>query len=105
MTAPSEISVDGYVGKAFQRTAPAAMWSCTAWDGSPRSSGQAVFSSWESADGINGGYAPGTVETLWVLDVDGTVIVISTALWPRPSATAHADFADEVLDSIFIDRP
>ena len=104
MTAPSDISVDGYLGKKFQRTAPAEMSDCTAWDGSPRSSGQAVFSSWESAEGINDGYAPGTVETLWVLDLDGTVVIITTELWPGPSATAHADFADEVLDSIRIDR-
>ena len=51
------------------------------------------------------GYAPGQIETLWVLDIDGTVVVISTELWPGPSATAHADFADAVLDSIRIDRP
>ena len=105
VTAPSDISIDGYVGKAFQRTAPADMSDCTTWDGSPRSSGNAVFSSWETADGINGGYAPGQIETLWVLDIDGTVVVISTELSPGPSATTHADFADAVLDSIRIDRP
>ena len=33
MTAPSDISVDGYVGKAFQRTAPADMSDCTTRDG------------------------------------------------------------------------
>ena len=105
VTTPSDISVDGYVGKAFQRTAPAVMSDCTSWDGSPRSSNVAAFPSWESAEGINDGYAPGTVETLWVLDLDGTVIVITTELWPGPSAPAHADFADAVLDSIRIDRP
>ena len=36
---------------------------------------------------------------------DGKVIVITTELWPKPSATAHADFADPVLDSIRIARP
>ena len=104
VTAPSDISVDGYVGKAFQRTAPAVLSGCTSLDGSPRSSGTAAFPSWESSDGINDGYAPGQVETLWVLDIDGTLVVISTELWPGPSATAHADFADAVLDSIRIDR-
>ncbi len=29
VTAPSDISIDGYVGKAFQRTAPADMSDCT----------------------------------------------------------------------------
>ena len=51
------------------------------------------------------GSAPGQIETLWVLDIDGTVVVISTELWPGPSAAADADFADAVLDSIRIDRP
>jgi hypothetical protein len=105
VTEPSDISVDGYVGKAFQRTAPADMSGCTTRDGGSRFSGDAVLPSWESSDGINMGYAPGQIETLWVLDIDGTVVVISTELWPGPSATAHADFADAVLDSIRIDRP
>ena len=104
VTAPSDISVDGYAGKAFQRTTPAVMADCTSGDGSPTAPGEATFPSWESADGINNGYEPGQVETLWVLDLDGTVVVISTELWPGPSATAHADFADAVLDSIRIDR-
>ena len=105
VTAPSDISVDGYLGKAFQRTAPAVMAGCTTRDGGSRFSGDAVLPSWESSDGINMGYAPGQIETLWVLDIDGTVVVISTELWPGPSATAHADFADTVLDSIRIDQP
>ncbi len=29
VTAPSDISIDGYVGKAFQRTAPADMSDCS----------------------------------------------------------------------------
>ena len=33
VTEPSDISVDGYVGKAFQRTAPAVMSGCTTRDG------------------------------------------------------------------------
>jgi hypothetical protein len=56
---------------------------------------------------------------LWVLDIDGTVVVINTRLWPSvttgrrltagaralagPSAAARADSA-AVLDSIRIDR-
>ena len=36
VTAPSDISVDGYVGKAFQRTAPAVMSDCTTRDGEPK---------------------------------------------------------------------
>ena len=43
------------------------------------------------------------IETLWVLDLDGTLVVITTELLPQPSATANAGFADAVLDSIRID--
>ena len=95
VTAPSDISVDGYVGKAFQRTAPADMSDCTNSLGrQPRSSGHAVFPAGERRWSQRRLYAPGQIETLWVLDLDGTVIVITTELWPGPSATAHADFAD-----------
>ena len=104
VTVPSDISVDGYDGKAFQRTAPATMSDCTTRNGETRPSNHAFFPSWESSEGINMGYEPGQIETLWVLDIDGTVIVISTELWPGPSATAQADFADSVLDSIRINQ-
>ena len=48
-------------------------------------------------------YGPGEIETLWVLDIDGTVVVINTRLFPEASAAARAEFA-AVLDSIRIDR-
>ena len=51
-----------------------------------------------------GYYEPGQIETLMVLDIDGTVIVINANLWAGASAADHAEFAD-VLDSIRIDRP
>jgi len=67
-----------------------------------------VFYSW--ADAL---YEPGSIETLWVLDIDGTVVVISAMLFPSdatvavaaegPSAADRAEFA-AVLDSIRIDR-
>jgi len=119
VTAPSDISVDGYAGKAFQRTAPADMSDCTTQDGGTDLSGcdylagssvlaacweKPIFLSWESADGITPFSAPGQIETLWVLDIDGTIVVISTAPWPGPSGTADPGFADAVLDSIRIDR-
>jgi hypothetical protein len=53
------------------------------------------------------------VETLWVLDIDGTVVRINTRLWSSvtkdwraldgPGVAARARFA-AVLDSIRIDR-
>ena len=103
VTEPSDIAVDGYIGKAFQRTAPAVMSDCTSWDGGPQTPGTAAFVSWESSQGVHVGYGPGVIETLWVLDLDGTLVVITTELLPQPSATANAGFADAVLDSIRID--
>ena len=104
VTVPSDISIDGYVGKAFQRTAPAAMSGCTDSDGGTGDPHRGRFFDWMTADGISMGHEPGQVETLWVLDLDGTVVVIRTELWPGPSATEHADFADAVLDSIRIEQ-
>jgi hypothetical protein len=115
VTAPSDISVDGYAGKAFQRTVPAEISDCDTaaygprirpanWNGSPLP----AFRSWEGAI-----YEPGEVETVWVLDIDSTVVVIDTRLFPSvttgaralagPSAAVRDEFA-AVLDSIRIDR-
>jgi hypothetical protein len=114
VTAPSDISIDGYVGKAFQRTAPADMVdNCDTRSGIGERipddvPGYPDFRSWENLDApcCSGGfyYEPGEIETMWVLDIDGTVVVISTVLWPGPSAADHADFAAAVLDSIRIER-
>ena len=65
------------------------------------------FRSWENPDELRSAgeyYEPGWIETLWVLDLDGTMVVISTGVWPEPSAGADADFAADVLDSIRIER-
>ena len=97
-TAPSDISIDGYVGKAFQRTAPTDMSDCSTrnrrnamwiWHelrfpklGEPR----------RTAGWAGEYYEPGWIETLWVLDLDGTIVVISTGVWPEPSAGADRRF-------------
>ena len=109
VTAPSDISVDGYFGKAFQRTAPADMSDCTTRSYHTRTSNGVGeypdFRSWEIRGEFNAQYEPGQTETLWVLDLDGTIVVISTAASPEPSAGAPADFAADVLDSIRIEQP
>ncbi len=121
VTAPSDISVDGYAGKAFQRTVPADISNCTRGvPYGPRTppanwgSGLPVFRSWEGYEkGLYELYEAGEVETLWVLDIDGTVVVVHTRLLPSvttgaralagPLAAARAEFA-AVLDSIRIER-
>ena len=92
VTAPSDISIDGYAGKAFQRTAPADMSDCDTMgyretsrieDAAPRRS-EAGRTQTIHDGSAAGRYEPGQIETLWVLDIDGTVVVIST----RPCAGA-----------------
>jgi hypothetical protein len=110
VTAPFDISVDGYEGKAFQRTTPTDMTDCSARRYRTRTSDDVGlypdFRSWENLEESPGGsyYEPGQIETLRILDIDGTVVVISTALWPEPSAAAHADLVADVLNSIHIER-
>ena len=100
VTEPSEISVDGYDGYAFQRTAPAEFEGC---DTSP-----VPFPSWENEDDYgNKGwsyYDPGEIETLWVLDVDGTVIIVNTRTGSDQPAAVHDDLV-ATRDSIRIDPP
>jgi hypothetical protein len=113
VTTPSDIFIDGYAGKAFQRTAPAVMSDCSTEIGVTRMIGipsnHPDFRSWESDAGIFSHdsheltYEPGEIETLWVLDLDGTVVVIQTLLPAEPTTAARAEFA-AVLDSIRIGR-
>ncbi|MGI9028837.1 MAG: hypothetical protein ACR2HP_02475 [Ilumatobacteraceae bacterium] len=98
VTTPSDITVDGYAGKAFQRTAPAEFVDC--------STAFAPFRSWEYDDPGGKGwsyYEPGETETLWVLDVEGTVIVLNTRFTAGRPVAAQAELA-AMLDSIRIDR-
>jgi hypothetical protein len=109
VTAPSDISIDGYPGKTFQRTAPGEFSDCGTGPFRPRLPTQesgVAFRSWENeTDTSFGGnwYEPDQVETLLVLDIDGTVVVINTRPFPEASAADRADFA-AVLDSIRIER-
>ncbi len=94
----SDISVDGYIGKAFQRTAPAEFTGC--------STAFAPFRSWQN-DGPGGPgwsyYEPGEIETVWVLDVNGTIIILNTRMWPDHQPAAASELA-ALLNSIRIER-
>jgi len=110
VTAASDVSIDGYPGKTFQRTVPAVLSLCPNMGPGrmrdPELDGNGLRS-WlnENDKNIAGWYyEPGQQETLIVLDIDGTVVVINANLWAGSSATDRAEFAD-VLDSIRIDRP
>ena len=108
VTAPSDISVDGYSGKTFQRTVPAVLSDCPNMSPGhmrlPELDGDGL-KSWLNEDRSNFAgwyYEPGQFETLMVLDIDGTVVVINSNLWAGSSAADRAEFA-AVLDSIRID--
>ena len=47
-------------------------------------------------------YTPGETETLWIHDVDTTIVIVNTRLLAGQPSTAHAAFA-VVLDSVRID--
>ena len=83
-TAPSDISIDGYVGKAFQRTAPADMSNCTtrSYRTRTRAAGRREcpdFRSW----GIRGDSTP-------IRTGPGRDLVVDLATWPhRPPSSDH----------------
>ena len=94
VTTPTDISVNGYAGKEFQRTAPADITGCSGGE----------FRGWDGYGGPGGWthYEPGEIETLRVLDLNGTTIVINTRLQSGDAAAAAGLAAP--LDSISIEQ-
>jgi hypothetical protein len=95
VTAPSDITINGYAGKTFQRTAPADFTGCNP--------GKDAFRSWSSYQG-DVYYQPNETETLLVLDLNGSIVLINTRGADRPDASALAAQA-AVLDTIRIEQP
>jgi hypothetical protein len=96
VTTPSDLTVNGYAGKEFQRTAPAEFTGCNP--------GNAAFRSWETGNQGWSYYEPTEIETLRVLDVNGTIIIINTRLKPEhQDASAVAGLA-ATLDTIRIEQ-
>jgi hypothetical protein len=90
VTTPSEISIDGYAGKAFQRAAPTDTSDCgdDLADANLVGTDQSI-------------YQPGETSTVWVLDLEGTTIVLETRVRAGQPAEVHAELA-AMLDSIRI---
>jgi hypothetical protein len=86
VTAPSDISIDGYAGKAFQRTVPGDLTNCL----------EAHLNSGEQSV-----YAPGEAVTTWVLDLNGDLIVVEARLDAGQSPDAAGEIT-AMLDSIRI---
>lgn len=99
VTPPTDISVDGYSGKTFQRTAPDVFSTCT-------SGGDTSFRSFDNG-GLPGGweyYEQGEIETVRVFDVNGTPLMITSKLKQGHQDAAAVAGLAAVLDSIHIDR-
>ena len=76
VTAPTDITIDGFHGKQLTLTAPASLAGCTlSPDGGMRI--------WDYPLGATNGMAAGVRDTLWILDVDGQRLVIDA---PEPRA-------------------
>ena len=96
-TAAHDVTVDGYQGKQFDLTAP---------DFNPDECQRNIFALWredgQPADGFPARWVePNEHLQVWVLDVDGTRLVISAGYFPDTSAQDRAEI-DEILNSIEI---
>jgi hypothetical protein len=91
-TAPTDITVDGYSGKAIELTVPADIAFATCDLGE--------FRSWQYPDGSPRWHqGPGQHDLLWILDVKGLRVVIDAGFY---EGTSPADRAEQqaILDSI-----
>jgi hypothetical protein len=89
-TTPTDVAIDGYVGKQLTLTAPASTAGCDLTDDS--------FQIWQLPLGAASVLAPGESERVSIVDVDGTRLVI-TARPDRQSPQEQAELQG-LLDSI-----
>ncbi len=96
VTAPTDITVDGYRGKELTLTAPASYDGCTL---SPDG-----FALWTIPDHSNRTIGPGERQRLWILDVAGQRLVI-LALESPGTTDEERTAVQAALDSIQIELP
>jgi len=95
-TSPTEIVVDGYAGTAIELTVPADLDFATCWAGE--------FRSWTNTeDAARFHQGPGQHDLLWIIDVDGTRVVIDAGFYEGTSAADMAEL-QAILDSIQFPR-
>jgi len=102
-TAPTDITVDGFAGKAIELTVPADLAFNQA-DGFVDCD-EAEFRSWISPD--QGSFrlhqGPGQHDQLWIVDVDGTRVIIDATFYEGTSAADMAEL-QAILESIQFQR-
>lgn len=104
-TPPEDATVDGYVGKHLELTVPALPVDAQGFGGcvdGHLKSWVAPMDTAEEGDAFYGYAGPGYVEEYWILDVDGTRLVIAAG---RSAGSSAGDLAelDAILESIRID--
>jgi hypothetical protein len=96
VTSTSDVTVDGYVGREVEFTVPN-------YDASECQ--QNKFGLWQAGSFANipdyWAQGPNVHLQLWILDVDGTRVVIKASYFPNTSEQDRADL-EEILDSIQI---
>lgn len=91
---PTEVTVDGYRGKQLTLTAP------DNFEGCKLSIGE--YRLWQLPLGMIFSFTPGQRMALWILDVEGERLVVSSDTFPATTAQELAEI-QEVLDSIRIE--
>lgn len=93
VTTPTEITVDGYRGMQLTLIAPDTFDGCIlSSDGYPV---------WQLPLGATFSMTPGQHVALWILDVNGERLVVSSDTYPATTAQEQAE-VQEILDSIRI---
>jgi hypothetical protein len=90
----TETMFDGYPARQMTFTAPEAREGCE--DGH--------FFTWRWANGINHGVAPGDETTAWVVDVEGTRVLIAAGTEPDATSQEVAELR-QAVDSISLQPP
>ena len=90
----TDVTLDSYAGTHMERTVPAGtnLDQCNG----------AEFRLWLATDGGQRYVDPGQHDLLWIVDVDGTTLVIDAAVGPGNSAQVRAELI-EIAESIRID--
>lgn len=95
-TTPTDLTVAGFRGKQLTLTAPDNFDSCLL---SPDG-----YRIWQLPEGHVFSFAPGERMGLWILDVNGTRLVVSRETLPGTTAQDQAK-VQAILDSIRIEKP
>jgi hypothetical protein len=92
---PVDVTLAGYSGKQVTLTAPDSLEGCTMLDGLP------VLMIWRTPSGADHVLEAGDVNTVRILDVDGTRLVVSDTVEPDATEQERAD-AEHIINSTTI---